>query len=825
MLHRRYFYAGLLLTFGGLATLSCEKTPEKEPEKEITATSVKLSQDAAEMTIGETVQLLVSITPSEAKDRPVIWASSKKAVATVSETGLVTAVSEGKSTITATVDGLSSSCLVIVEKGVVPVASVTLNKESMSMIKGETATLKATVLPEDATNLSVNWSSSDETIAEVDLSGTVTAKNGGETTIVARAGSQSAECVVTVSVPVESLDLDPASIELKVGETATISALVLPEDATEKTVTWTSSDETVVTVSEGVLSAVTPGEATVTAQCGDVSASCKVTVRIAFSGLCLEAVHSGTITIDSSPMKLTIEYSKDGLHWNSETADYIYINLKEGECVYLRGNNKTYSQSFDENSYVTNIQGSAPFYAYGDMMSLIDAENFESGISLTEKKALSSIFANSTNLYSHPEKDLVLSARDLSDKCYAGMFYNCTNLTRGPVLPATAMAPYCYYEMFYGCTSLTNAPVLPATSLAEECYELMFRGCTALKIAPELPSEEPYYGCYAGMFWGCSSLVSAPVLPAARVAESAYASMFRDCTSLTSPPALPASELSDKCYINMFYGCTSLEMTPSLPAEKMKYQCYASMFRDCTGLKRCTTGWLPSKVLAEGCYQNMFRGCTSLETAPTLQATTLASDCYSHMFYGCSSLTTAPALPATTLASNCYSYMFYGCSSLTTAPALPALTLFQGCYMDMFRDCTSLMTAPELSSTKLAQECYTGMFWGCTSLRTAPSLPATTLQVNCYASMFRGCTSLTMAPVLKALDLVDYCYYRMFTECSNLNFIEAWFRTTPHPLYTQEWVNGVPVTGTFIKNGNATWPTVYSTYAIPSGWNVSVTYP
>lgn len=798
---RQLIYAGLLLAFPGLAVLSCDKVPEpeKEPEKEIVATSVRMSQDVAEMLVDETVQLYVSITPSDAKDRPVIWASSKKSVATVSETGLVTAVAAGESTITATVDGLSSSCRVTVEKGEVPVASVSLDRESLALNKGESATLKATVLPEDATNPSVNWSSSDADIAEVDQTGTVTAKNGGMATIVAKAGSQSAECLVTVSVPVESLKLDPVSIELKMGQTATVSAQVFPEDATEKTVRWTSSDESVVMVSEGVLSAVSPGEATITAQCGEVYATCSVTVLVAFSGLCLEAIQAGTITIDSSPMNMTIEFSKDGLNWKSETGEYIYINLKEGECVYLRGNNKSYSKTIEGTSYATCIQGTAPFYAYGDVMSLVDAENYESGISLTEKGALSSLFSDCTNLYSHPEKDLVLSARVLSEKCY--------------------------YAMFYGCTNLTRAPALPATSLAEDCYGIMFSGCTALKTAPELPSEELCYTCYAGMFWGCSSLVSAPVLPAKRVAESAYASMFRDCTSLTSPPALPATELSDKCYINMFYGCTSLEMTPSLPASKMKYQCYTNMFRDCTGLKRCSTGWLPAKDLAEECYKYMFYNCTSLETAPSLPAEKMAVKCYYGMFGGCSSLQSVPSLSAEELAESCYAYMFYKCSALKSAPRLPASEMVQGCYMDMFRDCTSLTTAPDLPSTKLARECYTGMFWGCTSLQSAPSLPATTMQVDCYASMFRGCTSLTTAPVLRAFDLVDYCYYRMFMECSSLSYLEAWFTTTPDNLYTQEWVYGVSGSGKFVKNANAEWSNIYSTHAIPSGWSVYVIYP
>ena len=255
---------------------------------------------------------------------------------------------------------------------------------------------------------------------------------------------------------------------------------------------------------------------------------------------------------------------------------------------------------------------------------------------------------------------------------------------------------------------------------------------------------------------------------------------------------LPVTTLAESCYSFMFEGCTSLTTAPKL---------------------------LPATTLAIGCYGNMFDGCTSLTTAPELPATTLASDCYNSMFAGCTSLTTAPELPATSLASSCYSSMFQGCTSLTTAPELPATTLANNCYSNMFYNCTSLTAAPELPATSLASSCYGGMFTGCTSLTTAPELPATTLANSCYYYMFTGCTSLTTAPELPATTLANSCYGNMFRDCTNLNYIKAMFNTTPSTSFTYQWVYGVSLTGTFVKNSAAEW-NVTGNNGIPTGWTV-----
>ena len=94
---------------------------------------------------------------------------------------------------------------------------------------------------------------------------------------------------------------------------------------------------------------------------------------------------------------------------------------------------------------------------------------------------------------------------ELSAGCFNCMFYNCTNLTTAPELPATTLGFQCYRYMFYQCTNLTKAPSLPATTLAEQCYYGMFSYCSKLTIVPALPATTLATYCYFNMFSNCSS--------------------------------------------------------------------------------------------------------------------------------------------------------------------------------------------------------------------------------------------------------------------------------------------------------------------------------
>ena len=209
--------------------------------------------------------------------------------------------------------------------------------------------------------------------------------------------------------------------------------------------------------------------------------------------LTFEAV-SGTLTVtiktDFATGK-TIEYSTDdGATWTEGTpslgggsgidncANPVTIT---GSKVLLRGTNATYAGSGN----YTKIVCDANCYIYGNVMSLIDKDNFATDAtpSLTGDYAFRRLFEGNDHLYSHDTKELLLPATSLADYCYDSMFYGCTGLTTAPALPATTLNMNCYSYMFYGCTSLTKAPKLPATTLPAYCYYCMFKNCSNLNEA------------------------------------------------------------------------------------------------------------------------------------------------------------------------------------------------------------------------------------------------------------------------------------------------------------------------------------------------------
>ncbi len=182
---------------------------------------------------------------------------------------------------TSTLDKVSILDTVSVAVSKKEVESITLDKDTLELTEGgEAATLTATVLPEDATDKTVTWTSSDETIVTV-ADGKVTPVAVGTATVTAKAGDKTAECAVTVkakTIPAESIILSDTAAELTVGEITTLTATITPENTTD-TAVWSSDNEAVATVKDGVVTAVKAGTAKITVAAGDVSAECTVTVK------------------------------------------------------------------------------------------------------------------------------------------------------------------------------------------------------------------------------------------------------------------------------------------------------------------------------------------------------------------------------------------------------------------------------------------------------------------------------------------------------------------------------------------------------------------
>ena len=267
--------------------------------------SVELDKTSLELVEGDAAQLTATVKPDNATDKTVTWKSSDTKVATVSASGEVVAVAEGKATITAAAGDASASCEVAVAKKVIAVESISLNETALELTEGETATLTATVLPENATDKTVTWTSDTPAVATV-ADGVVTAVAEGTAKITAKAGDASVLCTVTVKkkvIAVESVTLDPTSLELTVGGTAALTATVLPENATDKTVTWSCDNTAVATVADGVVTAVAEGTAKVTAHAGDASAVCTVTVKA-------DVVKVTEITISEADFSLAVGETK-----------------------------------------------------------------------------------------------------------------------------------------------------------------------------------------------------------------------------------------------------------------------------------------------------------------------------------------------------------------------------------------------------------------------------------------------------------------------------------------------------------------------------------
>ena len=286
----------------------CTVTVKPETDVTVPVTSVTLNQSVYTLAIGASYTLIPTVLPANATDRQVKWSSSNEKTVTVSDRGVIQAIAEGTSTIKAEAGGKSATCAVTVEKTIVAVTEVTLDRTSLTLKVNETFTLSATVAPENATDKAVKWTTSDSGVVRVS-NGTVTAVGEGTAKITAAAGGKSARCTVTVEkeeteiIPVNSVTLNRESLELGLNEAFTLSATVAPENATDKAVKWTTSDSGVVRVSNGTVTSVGEGTAKITAAAGGKSASCTVTVKNAEP----EIIPVDSVTLNRESLELKID--------------------------------------------------------------------------------------------------------------------------------------------------------------------------------------------------------------------------------------------------------------------------------------------------------------------------------------------------------------------------------------------------------------------------------------------------------------------------------------------------------------------------------------
>ena len=282
------------------------------------------------------------------------------------------------------------------------------------------------------------------------------------------------------------LDLDVAD-----RNTYQLVAHIQPKEAAEKfknKIQWTSTQESVATVKDGLVTAKAEGSTVVKATADGKSASCNVAVSKStpeWKNYCVGVTANKDSSINFyqdavSPYTPNLSYSiDDGETWNEMVLNKS-VDIPSSTTIYLKGNNPDgwdiYDTMNEEWIQTGNILIEGGVSISGSIMGLMD---------------------NGAN-----------SDLQLLDRCFSSLFKNSTGITSvaANFLPSTKLGTICYNGLFSGCTSLTNAPELPATTLQTACYASMFENCTSLEVAPKLPATELAEFCYYHMFNGCESL-------------------------------------------------------------------------------------------------------------------------------------------------------------------------------------------------------------------------------------------------------------------------------------------------------------------------------
>lgn len=292
--------------------------------------------DKEEISVGEEVQHIASkLTPNYANDDLVYTSSNGKICTVDAGNGTVKGVAEGDCEISVSSKEsgkVLASYTLHVSK--VSVKSITLDKTELTLtLKSEPQKLKLTFDPVDSeTTTGLTWESSDEKIVKVSKDGVVTAVGIGSSTITAKIQGKTAKCEVRVLAPLESIQLDKTSADLKKGETVDLNVKVNPVYTTDdKTVTWKSSNTNVATVDKnGKVTAVGAGEATISATVGKFTETCKVTVSISLEAIemadkyNLELGAKEHLRPRANPINTTADLTK--MKWTSSNPDVVKVD-------------------------------------------------------------------------------------------------------------------------------------------------------------------------------------------------------------------------------------------------------------------------------------------------------------------------------------------------------------------------------------------------------------------------------------------------------------------------------------------------------------------
>lgn len=326
--------------------------------------SIVFEKDTLELGISRSTTLSAYLLPENTTDKRLIYTTSDPAVVKV-DGDKITALSEGTAIITASHEsGITADCTV----NVAPVLLEGLDIQGVfSLVLKSTETLTAVFEPADVTDRTIQWSSSNKSIISID-NGTITANKIGKATITAThaSGITASKEIEVLPIPVEKISITGDGHTLYENETLKLSVAIFPEDATDKTITWTSDNPNVATVKNGKVTAVSAGTASIIASASNgIKSTYKITVK------------SNTKT-----MKVTVSsYCSDYNHVGNEWGEYFSVNgneigYRDTVSVKRNGSVSVYTEIVEYDKY--------PDIGRGSYSVKVNSDYFENGFIITQ---------------------------------------------------------------------------------------------------------------------------------------------------------------------------------------------------------------------------------------------------------------------------------------------------------------------------------------------------------------------------------------------------------------------------------------------------------
>lgn len=251
--------------------------------------NVTFKSSAKTVHVDETSRLEVIITPSDATDQTLNWATSDDSIVTVDQKGEIKGIAPGQAIITVVSQdgGFKDNCTVTVKenKSIIPVeglcwSATGTSRMDIHVAKGANGTLSACVVPDNATNQGISWQSSDSNILTVSQDGSYKALENGDAVIIATSvdGGFTAICDVVISQDAAGITMDKTTLVMEEFEQQRLEATITPADTRDKTIEWSSTDDNVATVVYGIVTAKQAGSCKIIAKHGDFTAECSVEV-------------------------------------------------------------------------------------------------------------------------------------------------------------------------------------------------------------------------------------------------------------------------------------------------------------------------------------------------------------------------------------------------------------------------------------------------------------------------------------------------------------------------------------------------------------------